>query len=84
MYLADTKLEYEFMSDKLSASVVLKNVGFAPMYENPNMYLVIQNTETKEATTYPVLADICQLTGGVDKEKTLTVQKEISLEGFHC
>jgi len=82
-HLIDTvNLEYAFWPDELLVEINLKNVGFAPIYKEPEKYLLIRQKESGMIQTYPVEADLCSLAGGNDTEQILVITKDISLAGF--
>lgn len=82
LLIADATLEYEFWQDKLSVELKLKNVGFAPMYKEPEKYLVVKCVATGELMSYPVMAELRSLAGGNDSEELLAVTQKVSLAGF--
>lgn len=82
LFINDTALEYAFWEDTLSVDVTLQNVGFAPVYKDTEVYMVIYNEESGQATSYRINQDIRKLSGGNDADKSLTVHKEISMSGF--
>lgn len=82
-HLIDTvSFNYDFWQDELQTCITVRNVGFAPMYKEPEKSLMIQNKTTGEVITYPVEANLCSLAGGNDTEQTLTIEKTISLAGM--
>lgn len=84
LLIADTAMEYDFWPDKLTVAVNLKNVGFAPMYKEPEAYFVLRRNETDSVTFYPVDANIRTLAGGNEAEEPLMVTEEISLAGLEA
>ena len=81
--LIDTvALNYEFLSDELTVEINMKNVGFAPLYKEPEKYLLLRHKESKVVQTYPLEAELRNLSGGNEREQVLTITKELSLAGF--
>jgi hypothetical protein len=82
-HLIDTvSLSYNFWPDELDVTINIKNVGFAPIYKEPEKYLTVKNKETGVIQTYPVTADLRSLAGGNDTDQILTITKTLSLAGF--
>ncbi len=82
-HLIDTvSFDYDFWQDELQTSITVRNVGFAPMYKEPEKSLLIQNKATGEVITYPVDAKLCSLSGGNNTEQVLEIEKTISLAGM--
>lgn len=82
-HLIDTvSLNYNFWPDELDIAINIKNVGFAPIYKEPEKYLTVKNKETGVIQTYPVTADLRSLAGGNDTDQILTIKKTLSLAGF--
>ena len=46
LLINNTLLDYDFLLDKLSVAVNLQNVGFAPLYKEPEACFAIQNKTT--------------------------------------
>lgn len=81
LLLEDVELKYAFLPDKLNLTVQLKNVGFAPIYKEPEAYFVFVQRDTENIRVYPVKADISSLSGGYNAADILSVTKEVSLAG---
>jgi len=77
-------IKYDFWTDKLNLVVALKNVGFAPVYKEPEVYFVFRHKDTKMLRVHPVKADISSLCGGNSSEELLFIQKDISLKGMNA
>ena len=61
----------------LSVGVELKNAGFAPLYKEPKIRMVLQDEEDKETFVYPVTQSIRGLAGGNEAEKTQILDVDI-------
>lgn len=75
-------LEYDFWQDTLDVAINIKNVGFAPIYKEPEKYLTVKNIETGVIQIYPVAAELRSLSGGNDTDQILTITKTLPLAGF--
>lgn len=84
LLIKETKALYDFWTDKLSVSITLQNVGFAPMYKKPELYMVLQNEQSKTDYIYQLEDDVRVLSGGSDKDYLFTIQKELSLAGMEA
>lgn len=81
LFIADTDLEYDFWKDQATVSVTLQNVGFAPMYKQPKVYLVLRNENGKTEIRYELEQDVRVLVGGNEWEEQLTLKESIGLVG---
>lgn len=81
-FIDTVSLNYDFWLDRMKVTINIKNVGFAPIYKEPEKYFKVRNKETGILHTYPVEADLRSLAGGNDTEQILAITKEISLAGF--
>lgn len=75
-------LNYDLKRDSLAVDVTIKNVGFAPMYRKPDIYVVICSEDKQVSYTYQVDGDVRVLSGGNESDELLTLHKEISLNGL--
>mgnify|MGYP003307069949 CR=1 FL=1 len=82
LVIDDAALRYDFKQDTLSVDVTIKNVGFAPMYRKPDIYVVVCSKDTMERHTFQLQEDVRVLTGGNERDELLTLHKEISLNGY--
>ncbi len=82
--IRDTSLAYEEKKDVLTVGVSLQNVGFAPVYKEAHMNVVLENNATGETRAYRLPQDIRKLTGGNESEKLLNVESRISLNGLEA
>ena len=81
LLIDSVQLNYKRRGSRLSVNVKMRNVGFAPIYRNPELKLLIWKEESEEAPlVYPVEGQLCRLTGGAEAETVLSLEKEISLE----
>ena len=82
LLIENSQLDYEFLRDSLKVTVNIKNVGFAPLYKEPEAYLVMRHKETNAVTFYSLDSDIRSLYGGNAAEKLLSLEQEFSLAGY--
>lgn len=82
LLITDTAMSYDFWKDVLSVEVTLQNVGFAPMYKKPEVYMVLRDAQNNTDFIYQLPADVRVLAGGNEGDSLLTINKEISLAGF--
>lgn len=81
LIIADNQMKYHARKDELSISVDFQNIGFAPLYQEPKVMLLIINKETGERITRPVATSLCSLPGGIKKEETVSVDTVFSMRG---
>lgn len=63
----------------LRADITLKNVGFAPMYKEPDISLVLCSEEGEEIARQKISDNLCELPGGNVPAGTKTINGEIDL-----
>lgn len=77
LVIVDTCLSYQREEDTLKAEVVLKNVGFAPVYKNAKIRIVLYNEKKDLTAVYPIEQTLDMLAGGISNEDTLTLSANI-------
>lgn len=87
LFIESAQLNYRRRGSRLSVRINMKNAGFAPVYREPELRLVIHREESQEgasgeASVYPVESQLGQLTGGNKTEKVLSLRTEINLTDF--
>lgn len=84
LLITDTSMQYDFWPDELSVEVNMKNVGFAPLYKEPEKQLVIQRKGTEEIFFYPVETELRSLAGGTEAEEILKIKEIIPLTEYEA
>ena len=82
LLIDDTTLEYNPKEDKLYIEILMQNVGFAPLYEDKNVYIVLYDTGRGVQTKLPVDADLRKLSGGNEWQKPYPVTYTLDLSNF--
>lgn len=77
LLITDTYLDYRQKQSCISVEVSLKNVGFAPLYQEVKINLTLYNEEEKELLSKEMICDIRSLTGGEDTETCQTAYARI-------
>jgi len=77
LLITDIHLEYSKKQRCISAEISLKNVGFAPLYKEPEINIVLYNEEKDELMSKEVSYDIRKLAGGEEAGMCQTVYAEI-------
>lgn len=75
-------LQYQIGQDTLTAEIVLKNEGFAPLYKETKSRIILYDEENSQTSVYPFHQDLSPLAGGPEKEETLTLSIDIPLRDF--
>lgn len=81
LLIRDVNLGYDFKEDSLSVDVTLQNVGFAPVYREVEVHVLLYDQEKNRLYSYEIEEDIRNLTGGNDTETLQTLHTDISLAG---
>jgi len=82
LLIDEVDLEYDFWEDGLHIKIAMKNIGFAPLYKEPEAVLVIRQKDTGEEWRYLVEANLRTMAGGEDAEQAHYVKETIALEEF--
>lgn len=68
LLIADTNLEYRKKQRSISVEVFLKNVGFAPLYKEPKIHMVLYNEENGKLISKEMSCTVRELAGGEESE----------------
>ncbi len=77
LVLVDSNLCYQSEGDILTAGVTLKNVGFAPIYKDTKIRMILYNEKNDQVLFYPIHQDLHALAGGTEAEETLVLSADI-------
>ena len=80
LLITGTDFYHSSFANRLAVSVNMKNVGFAPLYEETEAKLVFYNKEDKEHPAYIMRGDLRGLVGGSDCGEELTLRADIPLK----
>ena len=80
LLIKKAEFHYNTFMDHIEVRVVMRNVGFAPLYSSPKAELVLFDKDLGGYLTYEMSGDLCNLTGGNETEKTLTLRADIPVE----
>ena len=82
LLIAENSMDYDIWKDSLLLNVSIKNVGFAPLYREPEVYLTVQKKETGDIRRYLLETELCSLAGGNESENRYVLTEDISLTEF--
>lgn len=82
LVLEEALLSYDEKKDRLEVRALIKNAGFAPMYRETKVRIVLVGPEEETVFSYEVQADLRTLKGGAEETMRLPVVREISLFGL--
>ncbi len=77
LMIEHTNLHYQSKEETLTAEVTLKNIGFAPLYKETKVQIILYNEKNRQTFSYPVAQNLRALSGGTEKEDTLTLSVNI-------
>lgn len=80
LLITDVDFGHERFADHMTVRITVKNVGFAPLYREPEVSLSLYSTETGDLQTYGIRSDLCGLAGGNDSERVLDLEFDIDLD----
>jgi len=81
LLISEAALDYQLPEDRLSVDVTLQNLGFAPLYHDADVWIVLKEAESSNMHYYPAVCDLGVLTGGNDSGQTYTIHTELPLAG---
>ncbi len=84
LVLRGTALEYDWKTDRLTAEITLQNVGFAPIYREACVELVLYDRENGREYSYTCdpAQDIRDLAGGTQSDVLQTLRWELPMGGM--
>lgn len=84
LVLRETALNYDWKSDRLTAGITIQNVGFAPVYREALVKLVLYDREQGREYAYSLDPgqDIRSLVGGTESQEFMTLKWELPLGGL--
>lgn len=80
--IEESLLSYDIRKDILHVEVDLKNVGFAPIYEDNQAVLTILDEQGETVYTGTFTQDLRSLCGGNDYDETLTYALDVCITGW--
>lgn len=86
LVLREAALDYDWKTDRLTTRITLQNVGFAPVYRDAQVKLVLYDRERGREYAYALEAeqDIRNLAGGTEAGELMTLSWEIPLGGLEA
>ncbi|MDE5588695.1 MAG: DUF4832 domain-containing protein [Acetatifactor sp.] len=84
LVLREAALDYDWKSDRLTAGITIQNVGFAPVYREALVKLVLYDREQGREYAYSLDPgqDIRSLAGGTESQELMTLNWELPLGGL--
>lgn len=80
-YIHQARFQYDFKKDKITTSVDFKNAGFAPIYKETDVTLMLYYKNSGTWEEYPMEGNIYNLSGGNDTQLRETYECQIDLAG---
>ena len=82
LLITDVSMEHDFWRDVVCVDIAMKNVGFAPLYKECRVSLILCEKSTGEQWVFDVPQELSALSGGKNAEQTQTLSVEIPLREF--
>lgn len=82
LVIRDTGLKYHPEENTLSTDIIVQNVGFAPLYKEAEVRMVLCREDGSELYSCVIPQDLRELAGRTQEEETLTLHADISLDGL--
>lgn len=70
---------YRFWENRLLVNIAMKNVGFAPLYQEPQTQLKLYNQGTEEILTFEIHDSLRELTGGNRSELSRKIRVDLDV-----
>lgn len=77
LVIRKAEFHHNTFMDYIEAGVTIRNVGFAPLYNEPTAELILYDKEQDTCLIYEMRGSLCELTGGNETEKTITLRTDI-------
>ena len=82
LLITEVSMEHDFWRDVVCVDIAMKNVGFAPLYKECRVSLILCEKQTGEQWVFDVPQELSALSGGKNAEQTQTLSVEIPLREF--
>lgn len=82
LYIAGTSLKHYEKENCIEVAVDMKNAGFAPIYKEPRMEVILYNEEEGQMPPVEMECDIRKLVGAEEAQEVQTARASISLDGL--
>lgn len=80
LLISKTEFHHNSFMDHIVVNVTMKNAGFAPLYVDPDVEVILCDQEQGGYLTYEAEGDLRRLKGGNEAERTLTLTADIPME----
>ena len=84
LLISDTDFICNRFKNRLCVDIALKNVGFAPLYREPEVKLVLCDEQGNRLKAFDLPQRLRELSGGNDAEEELTLHADIGLGEFQA
>lgn len=84
LLIEKSDIHYNSFWDHVEISVILKNVGFAPMYGESETELILYDKETEACLSFGMDGNLRSLAGGNESERTLKLKVQIPTDELLC
>ena len=83
LLIESAQLSYRRKGSRLSVEIRMKNTGFAPVYREPELKLLIHKEGSEEEPlVYPIEGQLCHMAGGNETGDVLVLEEEIDIKEF--
>lgn len=80
LFISNASVEYNEEKSSIDVEVSLRNVGFAPLYKNTKIKLVLYHDELGQCPPIDMRCDVHKLTGGDETEAVETAYAKVHLD----
>ena len=82
LFIHKADLRRSALRHRVTVEVSMRNAGFAPLYEEPEVILTLCDRDGQPVGEYPAEHSLRELTGGRDTDKTSVIEAVIPVEGL--
>jgi len=82
LVLKESTFSYDFWKDELTVEASVQNVGFAPLYRETDVTMILYNIKDGSYISYDVEQDIRSLPGGTQEKQILKLSGDFELAGL--
>lgn len=82
LFLSKVELRRSVLRHRVTVEAFVRNRGFAPLYEEPEVILTLRDEDGRLVEQYPAEHSLRALTGGRDTDETSAIRAVIPVEGL--
>lgn len=77
LLIKEVSLHHNSFSDYIEVEVTMKNVGFAPLYFNPKIEIILHDQDNGEDKIYEMYGNLCGMSGKSEGDEEVTLSASL-------